>query len=169
MEVMPEIVNRRSVRSFTSQPLDKDQLERILEAARLAPSAKNRQEWRFVVIQKKETRQKVMEAAFNQEHVGQAPAIVAVCTTNIDYRMPNGQLSYPIDLTFASAHLVLQAVHEGLGTCCITTFDEQEVRELLTVPFSMRVILLVLIGHTDTVAEPTPRKSLKQISSRDHW
>jgi nitroreductase len=169
MEVMPEVVNRKSVRSFTSQSVDKDQIERILEAARLAPSAKNRQEWRFVVIQKKDTRQKVMEAAFNQEYVGQAPAIIAVCTTNIDYRMPNGQLSYPIDLAFASAHIVLQAVHEGLGTCCITTFDEQEVRELLTVPFSMRVILLILIGHTDTAPEPTPRKSLKQISSRDHW
>jgi nitroreductase len=169
MDVMPEVVNRKSVRSFTSQSVDKDQLERILEAARLAPSAKNRQEWRFIVIQKKDTRQKVMEAAFNQEHVGQAPAIIAVCTTNIDYRMPNGQLSYPIDLAFASAHIVLQAVHEGLGTCCITTFDEQEVRELLTVPFSMRVILLILIGYTDTAPEPTPRKSLKQISSRDHW
>jgi nitroreductase len=169
MEVMPEILARRSVRSFTSQPIEKDQIERILEAARLAPSAKNRQEWRFVVIQKKETRQKMMEAAFNQEYVGQAPAIVAVCTTNIDYRMPNGQLSYPIDLAFAAAHIVLQAVHEGLGTCCITTFDEQEVRDLLTVPFSMRVILLILIGYPEGEAEQTPRKSLKQISSRDHW
>ena len=169
MEVMPEILARRSVRSFTSEPIEKDQIERILEAARLAPSAKNRQEWRFVVIQKKETRQKVMEAAFNQEYVGQAPAIVAVCTTNIDYRMPNGQLSYPIDLAFASAQIVLQAVHEGLGTCCITTFDEEEVRELLTVPFSMRVILLILIGHSDREPEQTPRKTLKQISSRDHW
>ncbi|HUI71449.1 MAG TPA: nitroreductase family protein [Spirochaetia bacterium] len=166
---MPEILKRRSVRSFTSQPLEKDQIERILEAARLAPSAKNRQEWRFIVIQKKETKQKVMEAAFSQEYVGQASAIIAVCTTNIDYRMPNGQLAYPIDLAFASAHIVLQAVHEGLGTCCITTFDEQEVRELLTVPFSMRVVLLILIGYTGADAEQTPRKTLKQISSRDHW
>ena len=169
MEVMPEILARRSVRSFTSQPIEKDQIERILEAARLAPSAKNRQAWRFVVIQKKETRQKMMEAAFSQEYVGQAPVIIAVCTTNIDYRMPNGQLSYPIDLSFASAHIVLQAVHEGLGTCCITTFDEQEVRDLLTVPFSMRVILLILIGHADGEATETPRKTIKQISGRDHW
>lgn len=169
MDVMPEILSRHSVRSFTSQPVEKDQIERILEAARLAPSAKNRQEWRFVVIQKKETRQKIMEASFNQEYVGQAPAIVAVCTTNIDYRMPNGQLSYPIDLAFASAHIVLQAVHEGLGTCCITTFDEEEIRDLLTVPFSMRVILLILIGYADGEPEETSRKTLKQISSRDHW
>jgi len=169
MEILPEILQRRSVRSYTSQALDKDQVERILEAGRLAPSAKNRQEWRFIVIQKKETRAKMMEAAFTQDYVGQAPAIIAVCTTNIDYRMPNGQPSYPVDLAFAASHIVLQAVHEGLGTCCITTFDEQEVRELLTIPFSMRVVLLILVGHANEVPEPTPRKSLKQISAKDHW
>jgi nitroreductase len=169
MEVLPEILKRRSVRSFTSQPVEKEQLERILEAARLAPSAKNRQEWRFVAIQKKETRQKMMEAAFGQDYVGQAPLIVAVCTTNIDYHMPNGQLSYPIDLSFAACHIVLQAVHEGLGTCCITTFDEQEVCDLLTIPFSMRVVLLILVGYADALPEPTPRKSVKQVTGRDHW
>jgi nitroreductase len=169
MEILPEIVQRRSVRSFTSRPVDKDQVERILEAARLAPSAKNRQEWRFVVIQKKEVRQKMMEAAFSQDYVGQAPVIVAVCTTNIDYRMPNGQASYPIDLAIAATHIMLQAVHEGLGTCCITTFDEQEVREILTAPFSMRVVLLILIGHHEALPEPTPRKTLRQISGREHW
>jgi nitroreductase len=169
MEVLPEILARRSIRAFTAQPLEKDQIERILEAGRLAPSAKNRQEWRFIVIQKKEVRQKMMEAAFSQEYVGQAPVIMAVCTTNIDYRMPNGQAAYPVDLAFAASHMVLQAVHEGLGTCCITTFDEQEVRELLTIPFSMRVVLLVLMGYADESPEPAPRKSLRQISARDHW
>ncbi|HEY9593100.1 MAG TPA: nitroreductase family protein, partial [Spirochaetia bacterium] len=77
--------------------------------------------------------------------------------------------SYPIDLAFASANIVLQAVHEGLGTCCITTFDEQEVRDILTVPFSMRVVLIILIGYPNESPEPTPRKSLRQISARDHW
>jgi nitroreductase len=169
MEVLPEILQRRSIRSFNAEPVEKDQLERILEAGRLAPSAKNRQEWRFITIQKKEVRQKMMEAAFGQDYVGQAPVIIVVATTNIDYRMPNGQLSYPIDLAFASSHIVLQAVHEGLGTCCVSTFDEQEVRDLLTVPFSMRVVLLILLGHYDVLPEPSPRKSLKQISARDHW
>ena len=98
-------------------------------------------------MQKKETRERIQEAAFGQEHVGQAAAIIAVCTTNIDYRMPNGQLSYPVDLAFAACQMTLQAVHEGLGTCCVTTFDEQEVREILTAPFSMRVVLLLLVGH----------------------
>ncbi len=171
MEVLPEILTRRSVRSFAPEPLEKEQVDRILEAGRLAPSAKNRQEWRFVVVQKKEVRERLREAAFGQESVGQAPAIVAVCTTNIDYRMPNGQLSYPIDLAFAAAFMTLQAVHEGLGTCCLTTFDEQEVRDILTVPFSMRVVLLLLVGRAAAAPaeEPSQRKPLKQITSRDHW
>jgi len=169
MEVLPEILNRRSIRAYTAEPVDKDQIERIVEAGRLAPSAKNRQEWRFVVVQKKEVRLKMMDAAFNQDYVGQAPVIIAVCTTNIDYRMPNGQPSYPVDLAFAASHMVLQAVHEGLGTCCITTFDEQEVREILTMPFSMRVVLMLLVGHADESPEPTPRKSAKQVTGRDHW
>lgn len=169
MEILPEILNRRSIRSFAPRTLEKDQVERILEAGRLAPSAKNRQEWRFIVVQKKEIRERIREAAFGQDYIGQAPAIIAVCTTNIDYRMPNGQLSYPVDLSFAACQMVLQAVHEGLGTCCVTTFDEQEVRDILTAPFSMRVVLLILIGHHDTLPEPTPRKTPKQISGRDHW
>ncbi len=121
------------------------------------------------MIQKKEIRERIKEAAFGQEFVGQAAAIIAVCTTNIDYRMPNGQLAYPVDLSFAASFMVLQAVHEGLATCCVTTFDEQEVREILTVPFSMRVVLLILIGHSQDVPEQTPRKSLKQVSAREHW
>jgi len=171
MDVLPEILRRRSVRSFSPKPLEKDQLERILEAGRLAPSAKNRQEWRFVVMQKKETRERLQEAAFGQEHVGQAAAVIALCTTNIDYRMPNGQLSYPVDLSFAACQMALQAVHEGLGTCCVTTFDEQEVRDIITAPYAMRVVMLLLVGHPREPLgeEPGLRKPLKQVSSKEHW
>ena len=171
MAILEEILNRRSIDRFKPSPVSEAKLERVLEAGRLSPSAKNRQEWRFVVVQKKETRERLQEAAFGQEHVGQAAAVIALCTTNIDYRMPNGQLSYPVDLAFAACQMTLQAVHEGLGTCCVTTFDEQEVRDILTAPFSMRVVLLLLIGHPrdPLEAEPGPRKPLKQISSKEHW
>jgi len=77
MDMLPEILARRSVRSFSADPVDRASLERILEAGRLAPSAKNRQEWRFVVIQKKELTRSIQEAAFGQEHVGAAPVIIA--------------------------------------------------------------------------------------------
>lgn len=169
MALLSEILNRRSIKSFKSTPIQRDKLERVLEAGRLAPSAKNRQEWRFVVIQKEPLRLKVQEAAFGDEKVGQAPAIVALCTTNVEYIMPNGQLSYPIDLAFAAAFMVLQATHEELGSCCLTTFDEQMVRDLITVPYSMRVVLLVLLGYPERIPDPAPRKSLKRVVGYDHW
>jgi nitroreductase len=169
MEVIPEILARRTIRRYSAAPVDKAALDRILEAARLAPSAKNRQEWRLLVLQKKEIRQRLQEAAFGQEYVGEAPVVVAACTTNIDYRMPNGELSYAVDIAFAASFMVLQAVREGLGTSIVTTFDEQAVQEILTVPYSMRVVMLVLIGHPAEVPEPTPRKPLKRVVSYNHW
>jgi nitroreductase len=169
MALLSEIVNRRNIKQFKSTPVERDKLERVLEAGRLAPSAKNRQEWRFVVIQKEALREKVKEAAFGDEKVGQAPAILAICTTNIEYIMPNGQLSYPIDLAFAAAFMVLQAVAEDLGTSCLTTFDEQMVRDLISVPYSMRVVLLILLGYPEEIPDPAPRKPLKRIVAFDHW
>jgi len=169
MELLDEITRRASVRKFLKKSVSKDTIMRILEAGIRAPSAKNRQEWRFVVIQKEELRKRIQEASFGQEHVGQAPLIIAACTTNVDYRMPNGQLSYPIDLSFAIAFMMLQAVHEGLGTCCVTTFDEQEVKEILTVPHSMRVVMLLLLGYADGEFVQAERKQLKRCFAFDHW
>jgi nitroreductase len=169
MDVLPEILARRSITRYSPEAVEKAALDRVLEAGRLAPSAKNRQEWRFVVIQKKETRDRIQTAAFGQEHVGAAPVIIAVCTTNIDYRMPNGQLSYPVDLTFAASYMVLQAVREGLGSTIVTTFDEQEVQGILSVPYTMRVVLLVLVGHVEEIPEPAQRKPFKRVVSFNHW
>ncbi len=169
MDILPEILKRKSIHDFKIKPVDKEVIKRILDAGAKAPSAKNRQEWRFVVIQKDDVRKRIQDASFGQEHVGKAPVIITACTTNIDYRMPNGQLSYPIDLSFALSFMMLQAIHEGLGTCCISTFDEQEVKEILTVPFAMRVVLLLLIGHIDKEPEPTPRKQSKRVFAFDHW
>lgn len=169
MALLEEILNRRSIKHFKSKPVEKEKLERVLEAGRLAPSAKNRQEWRFVVIQKEALREKVKEAAFGDEKAGQAPVVIVLCTTNIEYIMPNGQLSYPIDLAFAAAYMTLQAVAEGLGTCCLSTFDEQMIRDMITVPYSMRVVLLLLLGYPEEIPEPTPRKPLKRIVAFDHW
>jgi nitroreductase len=169
MALLPIIQNRRSIKRFKPTPVEKARLDRILEAGRLAPSAKNRQEWRFVVIQKDSLRQKIKEASFGDEKVGQAPVILVLCTTNIEYVMPNGQLSYPIDLAFAAAFMTLQAQAEGLGSCCHTTFDEQQVRELITVPYSMRVVMLLLIGYPEEIPEPAPRKAMRRIVAYDHW
>ena len=169
MELLAEITDRRSIRAFKKQVAEKAKLERILKAGTMAPSAKNRQEWRFIVVQKPALIQGIKDAAFGQAYVGQAPVIVAVCPTNVDYRMPNGQLSYPVDLAFATSFMVLQATRENLGSCVLTTFDEQEVKDLLSIPYSIPVVMLLLIGYADEELGPTPRKTPRQTISANHW
>lgn len=169
MELLPEIANRRSVRSFTGESIDPAKLERIVDAGRRAPSAKNRQAWRFVVIQDEETRKALEEASYGQTYVGEAGAVIAICTTNIDYKMPNGQLSYPVDSGIAAAFMMLQSEHEGLGNCPITTFREEEVKSLLSVPYKMRIVMLLIVGVSTEPGEKTERLPMGRVVGREHW
>ncbi len=169
MELLPEIATRRSIRQFADEPLSRDQIDRIITAGQRAPSAKNRQAWRFIAISELEMREQLQDACFGQEYVSQAPLIMVLCTTNIDYRMPNGQLSYPVDLGIAGAFMMLQAEHEGLGTCPITTFREEDVKSLLSVPYQMRVVMLLLVGKPSENPELTSRLPLDRLAGRGHW
>ena len=169
MDLLPEIQKRVSVRHFEDREVDPEALKRIIEAGRIAPSAKNRQPWRFVVIQDPLKRELFEKASFGQEHVRKAPVIIACCSTNTEYKMPNGQLSYPIDISFAASQMVFQAVHEGLGTCVVTTFDEAALQEILTLPYSMRVVLLLLVGYSSEVPSFRDRLPLERVTSYEHW
>ena len=169
MELLPEIQSRSSIRSYAGTPLEQDVVERILEAGRCAPSAKNRQALRFVAIRDRTLREKLCEASFGQEYVAQAPFVVAVCTTNIEYRMPNGQLSYPIDAGIAASFMVLQAQHDDVGSCIVTTFQEDEIKALISVPYRMRVVMLITFGYPSETPEPSRRLPVDRVVGWDHW
>lgn len=169
MDLLPAITARRSAKRFSARQVSMQSIERVLHAGRLAPSAKNRQEWRFIVVSRPDIRAKLAEASFGAEQIDTAPVVVAVCTTNVDYRMPNGQLSYPVDLGIAAAFMMLQAAHDGLGSCAMTTFDEQEVQDLLSIPHAMRVVVMVALGYADDEPPRQSRKSLSDIVAYDHW
>ncbi len=166
---MPEIRERMNVLCFKSEPVPSPVLRNVLEAGRLAPSAKNRQPWRFVVLQKDTFRESLMACAYGDERIMQAPAVVAACTTNIGYRMPNGELSYPMDLSFAVSQMTIQAVHEGLGTALITTFDQDAMKKLLSIPYSMKVMILLLVGKEEDRKEKTGRLPFERVVSFNHW
>lgn len=169
MEILKELKNRISSRNFKDIAIEKDIVQRILEAGRIAPSAKNRQPWRFIVIDNKELKDKIEKAAYGQEYVGGAGVIIAACSTNIEYDMPNGQPSYPIDISIAVSFMMIQAEHEGLGSCIVTTYDEADIKALLSVPYSMRVVMLLLVGYTDEKLIVRDRQSLNRISAFNHW
>jgi nitroreductase len=169
MQLMEAIKRRRSVRSYQDRAVEEEKLLRVLEAGRLAPSARNMQDWKFVVVRDQDLRRKLAEAARNQEFVGQAPVVIAACGTS-DYVMTCGQLTYPIDVSIAIDHMTLSAVEEGLGTCWIGAFYEDTVKEILQIPQSIRVVALLPLGYPAAEqAKPTPRKSLKEIVAYDRW
>ena len=173
MKVMEAIAERRSIRSFSSQPVEDEKLLRVLEAGRLAPSARNMQDWKFVVVKDPGLRQRLAEAARNQEFVGQAPVVIVACGTS-DYVMTCGQLTYPIDVAIAVDHMTLAAVEEGLGTCWIGAFYEDKVKEILEVPETIRVVALLPLGYPVEPAKTAkailkPRKPLEEIVVYDGW
>ena len=157
------------MRHFKNVPLDPEKLSRILEAGRLAPSAKNRQPWRFLVVDDPAIKNKISSAAYGQQHVKDAGAVIVACSTNIEYVMPNGQPSYPIDITFAVSFMMLQAEKEGYGSCIVTMFNESSVHDILTLPYSMRVVMMLAVGEKDEEPTHTDRKSTSQVISFNHW
>ena len=170
MDVYEAIKARKSVRAFEDRDVPEDVLMRLIEAARLAPSASNRQETRFVVVRDPETRRKLAVAARNQKFVGEAPAVLACCAETDGHKMTCGQLCYPIDVAIAMDHLTLCAVAEGLGTCWIGAFDEALVKGILGIPPEIRVVELMPIGYpTNSAPTLKSRIPLEKIVKRERW
>ena len=170
MDVMEAIKRRFSVRNYQDRPVEEKKLKNILEAARLAPSASNRQEWRFIVVRNKDRRQRLMKAARNQTFVGEAPVVIACCAETDNHVMSCGQLCYPIDLAIAIEHMVLKAVEEGLGTCWVGAFYEEQARVILDIPQDIRVVELLTLGYpVDPPASHKHRLSLEEIVKYEQW
>ncbi len=171
--VLKEIKNRRSVRSYLDKKIPEEVLHKVLEAARLAPSASNRQPWKFVIVQDKELKKKIMEASLLhnriQPFIAEASAIIAGCATNTNHIMPNGVYSYPVDLAIALDHLSLQAAKEGLGTCWIGAFDQDKMREVLHIPGDVIIVCLMTLGYPAGAGFKSSRKPLEEIICHNYY
>lgn len=171
MNVMEAIKARYSVRSYQEKEVEEEKLLAILEAARMAPSASNRQEWRFIIVKDKTTREKLMEAAKGQQFVAQAPIIIACCAVTNNHVMSCGQLCYPIDVSIAIDHMTLKAAEEGLGTCWIGAFFEDKAKKILGIPETpeVRLVELLTLGYPDDTIKPKKRLSLDKIIMYEKW
>lgn len=167
MEVKDAIRERRSVRAYQSRAVPDDKLMNVLEAARLAPSAGNRQAWKFVVVKDAAKRKAIARAAASQYFVGEAPVVIAAVALQPDRIMSCGVPSYAVDLAIAVDHMTLVAVDEGLGTCWIGAFSQQEVRQILNIPEQYKVVALLPLGFPADSPGPKLRKSLEEIVSYD--
>lgn len=164
MDVFEAIKNRRSIRKYQERDIEEEKLERILEAARLAPSARNRQEWRFIIVKDRTKREElVKEASPHQLFMLQAPIIIVAYVLDRDYIMRCGVPAHYIDVAIALTHIHLQAVEEGLGTCWIGSFYQDKVKKVLNLPEEAEVIQLMTLGYPDENPDPRPRLPLNEI------
>lgn len=168
MDVFETISKRYSCRAYEDKLINQEKLDRVLEAARLAPSANNLQDWRFVVVTDAETRAKLAEAANNQQFVATAGAVLVACSVS-DHVMRCGQAIGPIDVSIALEHIALQAVAEGLATCWIGSFYPDKVRSVLGIPNDVAVIELMTIGYPAYRQRPAMRKPIKRIVCYEKW
>lgn len=169
MDVLSAIQGRRSIRQYSSRPVEDEKLGRVLEAARLSPSASNRQSWKFVVVRDAKKIALLTEAANGQAFVGQAPVIIAACGTDPEGVMMCGQHRHSIDLSIAVAYMTLEAHEQGLGTCWLGSFDEKKVKEILGIPANVRVVTMIPLGYPGENPGPRPRKQLADIVSYDGY
>ncbi|MDJ0763105.1 MAG: nitroreductase family protein [Myxococcota bacterium] len=170
MDVFEAIKTRKSVRRYLEKPVEQEKIDQIFEAARIAPSASNRQEWRFVIVKDRDMRSSIAAAAFNQKFVAKAPVVIVACADTDNHVMACGQLSYPIDVSIALDHISLTAVALGLGTCWIGAFDEAVVKSLLRIPNKIRVVELMTLGYpTDPLPGVKSRLPLDAIVKYETW
>ncbi|MDD5603157.1 MAG: nitroreductase family protein [Eubacteriales bacterium] len=169
MDVYEAIKTRRSIRKYSSRPLEDEKLEKVLDAGRLSPSASNRQAWKFIAVRDKEKIIQMVEACNGQAFIAQAPAILVCCGTDPEGIMSCGQPRHTIDLSIATAYMILEAHELGLGTCWLGSFNEAKVKELLEIPENVRPVAVTPLGYPAERPFPKPRKPLDEVVCYDSY
>lgn len=174
MDFYKVIETRRSVRSYKSDPVPDEVLQKILNAARIAPSGSNRQPWKFIIIKDPERKRKMIDLCEGQKFVAEAPVLIVACGRNIHYNRGEwmGDYSMIVDVAIAVDHLTLAARAEGLGTCWIGSFDNEGIKKFLNIPEDVNVVALTPVGYPENpdVFHPVKnRKRLEEIISYETW
>lgn len=163
LSVLDVIKARSSIRRYKDKPIHKQTFLSILEAARLAQSADNRQPWEFIAVTDPAMKRRLVQAAGNQGFVGEAAAVI-VCLANPRESASVGPFEgFMMDLAIAIDNMALTAWDFDIGSCWIGTYNEEKVKELLSVPKNLRVVSLLTLGYPDQVPGAKYRKPLDEI------
>ncbi|MDP2681318.1 MAG: nitroreductase family protein [Deltaproteobacteria bacterium] len=162
---------RKSIREFADREIEKDKLERLLEALRRAQSAANCQPWHFIIIEKAD--RKKLDNVFIKEGFKAAPLIIAACAepSKAWVRKADGKNYAWVDVTIALTEMIAVATAEGLGTCWIAAIDPLRVKDILDIPSHIEVVALIAIGYPKVplVKEEKNRKTLESIIHYGKW
>jgi len=169
MDTNEVIKKRYSVRAYTSDPIEEDKLLTVLNAARLAPTANNRQPFQIIVIHTK-GRESELLSIYQREWFVQAPLILCVCGLPANAWIRKDGRSYlDVDIAIVMDHMVLAAADIGLGTCFIAAFDATNTRNVLSIPEDVEPILFTPLGYPAETSGIKKRKNLEELVRYEHW
>jgi nitroreductase len=180
MDTLDTIRNRCSLKAHISgREIEPEKINKILEAGRLAASARNTQPWRFIVVQKKKLVEE-LSLAFSESNrvIKDAPVILVICARAGDDVIREGREYYLFDIGLAVGNMVLAATDQGLVTHLMTAFDEAQVKQILNVPDDVRAVVATPLAYPlegsyyeaarERLSVRT-RKDLKELVYYNHW
>jgi len=165
-----DLVNKRySVRAYKSDPVEKVKLLKVLEAARLAPTANNRQPFQIIVIHTKRKKIKLL-SIYHREWFVQPPIVICVCgNRGSAWVRKDGRSYLDVDAAIVMDYITLAATDLDLGTCFIAAFDAVNARQVLSLPDEVEPILFTPLGYPDDLPGIKKRKALKELVRYEHW
>lgn len=167
MDVFETIRLRSSVRFFTEAEVTDDDIKKLIDAARLAPSAGNIQPWEFIVVRNREIRRRLAVAALHQRFIEEAPVAIVVCAdqarSSMGYGSRGANLYCIQDTAAATENMLLAARALGLGTCWVGAFHEDEVKSTLRLPEGIRPVAIIPVGYPAERPRPRHRRPIEQI------
>ena len=167
MDVFEAIKGRRSIRVFQNRDIPPETVDRLIDAARWAPSAGNIQPWEFIIVRKPETKRKLAEAALEQTFIEEAPVVIVVCAdenrSSQGYGTRGKTLYCLQDTAAATQNIHLAAYALGLGTCWVGAFREDEAKKILNIPSGVRPVAIIPVGYPAEKPQPRNRRPINQI------
>jgi nitroreductase len=167
MNVLEAIKERRSIRQFTHEPIEKETLEKLLDAARWAPTASNQQRWRFVVVTSPSVKELIKK--FSPGIFAMPSAFVVICVEKVPGARAGAEVTYLADCAIAAQNIMLAAYELGIGTCVALSYAKVAVREILNLPDNVEPLFVITLGYPAEDPEPPPRLELNQIAFIDEY
>ena len=169
MEFTEVIKNRYSVRDYKQVPVEEEKLNEVLEATRLAPTACNRQPFKFIVIHTK-GKEEELKRIYRGSWFAKAPIVICACAVPSESWVRADDTNYCfIDLAIAVDHLVLAAANLGLGTCWCGAFDVKAAREILKIPDGVEPLIFIPLGYPNDQPGAKYRKSIGELVRYEHY
>lgn len=169
MDFTAVVNSRYSVRAYRPDPIEEQKLQQVLEAARLAPTATNRQAFQLIVVHT-EGRGEELKRIYSKDWLITAPVIVCACGIPADnWVRQDGKNYNDVDVAIAMDHLILAATDAGLGTCWVADLDPQATKEVLGLPEGVEPILLTPLGYPADEPRLKKRKELSELVRYERW